>query len=43
MTLNQKNAHTCYMYLYYNITLNIPTYFGPPGTITRKSNQKNTA
>jgi len=30
-------------FLYYNITLNIATCFGPQGTIIRESNQSNTA
>jgi len=30
-------------HLYYNITMNIPTRFGPHDTIIRDSNQSNTA
>jgi len=30
-------------YLYYNITLNIPTCFGPQGTIMREPNQSSAA
>jgi len=30
-------------YLYYNVTLNITTCFGPKGTVSRESNQSNAA
>jgi len=43
MTLNQQNAHTFPRYLYYNTTLNIPTYFSQQGTIIRELNHSNIA
>ena len=38
-----KGAILFLRYLYYNITLNIPTCFDPQGLIIREPNQSNTA
>jgi penicillin V acylase-like amidase (Ntn superfamily) len=39
-TLDQQNAKKLFLrYLYYNITLNIPTCFGPHETVIRNSNK----
>jgi hypothetical protein len=37
-TLNQQNAQLFLRYVYYNITLSIPTYFDPQGTNIREPN-----
>jgi hypothetical protein len=40
--INQRKAESfLFRYLYYNITLNISTCFGPQGTIFTESNQTN--
>jgi len=36
-----QNEHNCSLDIIY-ITLNIPAYFNPQGTIIRESNQSNT-
>jgi len=37
------HTHLFLTHLYYNITMNIPTRFGPCDIIIRESNQNNTA